>query len=136
MADTPRTGTGWTVDDSTFGARLALIRQHEKWNIKEAAMICGLPPASWANWERGDMFPRRMVETCKLIATRSGCDFYWLLTGDASPARVTEGYAVVPAQRQAKTRRIPKRSPVAPTHRPPSRGDTRRPRLARFAESV
>jgi transcriptional regulator with XRE-family HTH domain len=73
-------GQGWTVDDGTFGARLALIRQRMQWNIKEAARECGIPAASWGTWENGAM-PRRYTEMCRLIAERTGCDYGWLLAG-------------------------------------------------------
>lgn len=72
--------SGWTVDDSEFGARLALVRQQMKWNIKEAARECGIPAASWGTWENGAM-PRRYTEMCRLIARRTGCDYAWLLDG-------------------------------------------------------
>lgn len=73
-------GRGWTVDDSTFGARLALVRQRMQWNIKEAARECGIPAASWGTWENGAM-PRRYTEMCRLISQRTGCDHAWLLDG-------------------------------------------------------
>lgn len=73
-------GQGWTVDDSTFGARLALVRQRMQWNIKQAATECGVPPASWASWEAGSL-PRRYREICGLIADRTGADYLWILDG-------------------------------------------------------
>jgi hypothetical protein len=74
--------TGWTADDSTFGARLALIRQRMAWgNVKEAAVACGLPPESWRTWERDNVAPRRVVEVAAIIAERTGCDYGWLLAG-------------------------------------------------------
>jgi hypothetical protein len=74
--------TGWTADDSTFGARLALIRQRMAWgNVKEAAVACGLPTESWRTWERDNVAPRRVVEVAAIIAEKTGCDFGWLLAG-------------------------------------------------------
>ena len=74
--------TGWTADDSTFGARLALIRQRMAWgNVKEAAVACGLPPESWRTWERDNVAPRRVVEVAAIIAEKTGCDYGWLLAG-------------------------------------------------------
>lgn len=71
---------GWIADDSTFGARLALVRQRMQWgNVKEAALACGLPPESWRTWERDGVTPRRVVEIAAKIADRTGCDFGWLL---------------------------------------------------------
>jgi len=44
----------WIPSDATFGARLALVRQHRGWtNVKEAALSCGLPVESWRGWEQG-----------------------------------------------------------------------------------
>jgi hypothetical protein len=71
---------GWTVDDGTFGARLALVRQRMQWNIKEAARECGVPAASWGTWEAGSL-PRRYTEICAQIAERTGASYMWLLTG-------------------------------------------------------
>lgn len=76
------TARGWMPDDSTFGARLALVRQHMKWgNVREAAVECGLPPESWRTWERDGVEPRRIVEIASLISNRTGCDYGWLLAG-------------------------------------------------------
>lgn len=73
---------GWTADDSTFGARLALIRQRMAWgNVREAATECGLPPESWRTWERDGVVPRRLVEIASTISERTGCDYGWLLAG-------------------------------------------------------
>ncbi len=41
----------WVPDTSTFGARLALVRQRMGWNLKEAALACQLPQGSWREWE-------------------------------------------------------------------------------------
>lgn len=73
--------TGWTVDDSTFGARLALVRQRMDWNVKEAARECGVPGASWRTWERDGVQPRDKDEIAWRIAERTGCDYGWLLAG-------------------------------------------------------
>lgn len=73
---------GWTADDSTFGARLALVRQRMGWgNVKEAAVACGVPAESWRRWERDGQSPRNVIEIAGLIADRVGCDFGWLLAG-------------------------------------------------------
>lgn len=72
----------WIPTDETFAARLALIRQRMGWgNVAEAAMACGVPVASWRNWERDGREPRRVVEVAQLIANRTGCDFMWLVAG-------------------------------------------------------
>ena len=72
---------GWTVNDSTFGARLALIRQHMDWNLKEAALACNVPAQTWTNWERKGQDPQRLHAVVRQIADRSGCDYLWLLAG-------------------------------------------------------
>ncbi|MDG4792192.1 hypothetical protein O7626_41045 [Micromonospora sp. WMMD1102] len=73
--------TGWTVDTSTFAARLALVRLRMGWNVKEAARECGLPAATWRLWEMEGTLPRRHIEVAKQIANRTGCDYLWLLVG-------------------------------------------------------
>lgn len=82
------------------------------WNLKEAAIECGVPAASWKNWERGTSEPRRLVETCALISTRTGCDLLWLITGSTTgrqiPIRlgggaVTEEYQGRTVKRQVET---------------------------------
>lgn len=71
----------WIPDASTFGARLALIRQHMKWtNVAQAARECGVPADSWRNWEEG-MEPRRLITIAMTIATRTGVDLDWLVYG-------------------------------------------------------
>lgn len=80
--DGPSDARGWTADDSTFGARLALIRQHKKWgNVKEAATACGIPPETWRTWERDNVPPRNYTDVCQRIAEATGADYYWLLGG-------------------------------------------------------
>ena len=85
MTHTPLSDTeadAWVADDSTFGARLALIRQRMQWgNVAEAARECGLPVDSWRHWERDNMEPRRLVTIAMAIATRTRCDLNWLLYG-------------------------------------------------------
>jgi len=76
----------WTPDDSTFGARLALIRQRMKWgNIARAAKECGVPTDSWRNWEVDGREPHRLVTIAVTIATRTGCDLDWLVYGPNKP---------------------------------------------------
>jgi hypothetical protein len=72
--------TGWIADDSSFGARLALVRQRMQWgNVKEAADACGIPVESWRRWERDGRAPRDVVDQARKIADRTGADFGWLL---------------------------------------------------------
>lgn len=71
----------WIPDDSTFGARLALVRWKLQWNVKEAADACGLNDQSWRNWESGKL-PRDIVTTARTIADITGCSEKWLVVGD------------------------------------------------------
>lgn len=71
---------GWVPDD-TFGARLALVRQRFGWNVKEAALACGVPVQSWRGWERDNMRPRDLVSVCRQIADATGASYDWLLDG-------------------------------------------------------
>lgn len=77
-------GEAWVPDDSTFGARLALIRQRFGWNITEAARECGMHAESWRLWEQAGREPRRLVTICMAIASRTSVDFDWLLRGPSS----------------------------------------------------
>ena len=73
--------TGWTVNDATFAARLALVRMRMGWNMKEAARECGLNAQTWRLWEIDGITPRDQVKVAKQISTRTGCDYLWLLLG-------------------------------------------------------
>ena len=73
---------GWIAADATFGARLALVRQKMGWgNIAKAAKECGVPTDSWRNWEVDGVEPRRLVTIAMTIASRTGCDYLWLVHG-------------------------------------------------------
>lgn len=69
------------VPELTFGARLALVRHRMGWNIKEAAAACGLPAQSWRGWEVQGREPHRLTTIAMTIATRTGCDYLWLVHG-------------------------------------------------------
>ena len=74
--------TAWIPDDSTFGARLALIRQRLGWgNVKEAAEACGIPVQSWRTWERDGVEPRGLTRIARQISDRTGCHYGWLVGG-------------------------------------------------------
>ena len=60
----------------TFGARLALIRWHRGLNMKEAATICRVAPATWREWELHGKHPRDYMETCRLISDRLSVDLH------------------------------------------------------------
>lgn len=80
MSTQPTTGSAWIPDDSSFAARLALIRWQKRWNQKEAALACGYPYSTWRKWEDGAR-PHDIVAAAAQIADRTGADEYWLLTG-------------------------------------------------------
>lgn len=61
---------------------MALVRQHEGWNIREAARECSLDPASWGAWEQGRR-PRDFAAVCQKISERAGCSVIWLMTGQS-----------------------------------------------------
>lgn len=69
----------WTPE-GTFPERLALIRVHHGWNVKEAALACGIARATWASWEAGKS-PHNYVEVCRKIADAAGVDPLWLISG-------------------------------------------------------
>lgn len=75
----PLSSDPWVPED-TFGARLALVRQHKGWNVLEAAEACGITDQTWRNWEAGGS-PRRFEEVARKIADASGCSYRWLLVG-------------------------------------------------------
>lgn len=68
------------VPPSTFGSRLAQIRQAKGWNVKQAADACGVPDQSWHNWEDGKS-PRDLQAVAEKIAAAVPCHFVWLMTG-------------------------------------------------------
>jgi hypothetical protein len=73
----------WVPSDETFGARLALVRQHMGWgNTREAAVACGLPVESWRGWERDNRLPRDYATVCRKIADRTGVNLVWLMGAD------------------------------------------------------
>jgi transcriptional regulator with XRE-family HTH domain len=72
---------GWVPDLSTLGARLALVRQAMGWNIAEAATACGVPVASWRNWENRGKEPRGLINVAMKIAGVTGIDYRWLALG-------------------------------------------------------
>lgn len=128
-------GQPWIPAADTFGARLALVRQHMAWgNIVEAATACTLPVASWRNWERDGRSPRNIVEISRKIAARTGCDFLWLLTGSASVVKLgtTSQYPQVSDVHPALPANIRPPTRADAVTRPPTRVPTpRRPALLR-----
>lgn len=101
----------WIPSDETFGARLALIRQKMGWgNVKKAAEECGLPVQSWRTWERDGVVPHRQVTIAMTIATRTGCDYLWLVHGPERGALRRNYYG------SARVLLAADRSPMTPEH--------------------
>lgn len=98
-------------DLSTFGARLALVRQKMGWgNVAEAARECGLDRESWRLWEQQGREPRRFITVAMAIAARTGVDLDWLVYGpDRARSRVTAGY---PSRDPLATRVVRPTGPV------------------------
>lgn len=76
----------WIPSVEDFSARLVLIRHEMGWNLKEAALACGIRAQSWREWELEHRKPRDYESVCRQIADRSGCNFVWLMTGYKPPA--------------------------------------------------
>lgn len=76
----------WIPSTDTLGTRLAMVRQRMGWNVKEAALACALAAQSWRNWEAGKN-PQDTVTVCRSIASRTGVDLHWLLTGEIQPTQ-------------------------------------------------
>ena len=70
----------WIPSVDNFGSRLALIRHRMGWNVKEAARECGVAAATWRLWEEGGS-PRNIITIAMGIASRTGCDYLWLVHG-------------------------------------------------------
>lgn len=83
----------WVPGTATFGSRLAMLRQIMGWNMKEAALACGIPPASWRQWEIMGSLPRNVVTVSQQIADYTAVDGLWLLTGTPAQSSVeVEGF--------------------------------------------
>src|SRR5262245_26016695 len=85
---------GWVPDLSTFGARLALVRQRMGWgNVKQAAQLCGIAVETWRAWERDNIEPKALVSACMKIAGVTGVDYRWLALGPLEQPEGSEGQA-------------------------------------------
>lgn len=132
-----RETTGWIPTPDTFGARLALVRQHMGWgNVKEAADECLVPTQSWRRWERDNRLPRDAADIAGKIAQRTGCDPVWLVFGEVkawrtrelvtqTPHRVTENQFSRPIKRERKAHSRPS------DNRPSNAKTPRRPAVLR-----
>lgn len=79
------TAHNWVPSTHSFATRLVLIRHQMGWNLKEAALACGVPAGSWREWELSGRRPRDFEGVCKQIAARTQCDLIWLMVGDPNP---------------------------------------------------
>jgi DNA-binding XRE family transcriptional regulator len=84
---TTATEPPYWVPEMTFPARLVLVRNRMGWNVKEAALACGLPPQNWRNWEEGKR-PHDFLKVCQQISAHTNADLDWLVWGD-EPRGVT-----------------------------------------------
>jgi hypothetical protein len=127
----------WTADASTFGARLALIRQRMGWgNVKTAADQCGLPVESWRNWERDGIEPRRLNTIAMTIATVTGCDYLWLVHGPERGATVPRRHYVTAGQRVIVQVQVPPENGTRPADASPGSGQAHHARPVRQTRPV
>ncbi len=78
------TARDWIPDTNDFASRLVLVRHKMGWNLKEAALACGVKAQSWREWELESRKPRDYEGVCRQVADRSGCNLIWLMTGYGS----------------------------------------------------
>ncbi|ACI06248.1 immunity repressor [Mycobacterium phage BIB8] len=71
----------WVPTADDFATRLVLVRHQMGWNLKEAAMACGIKAQSWREWELENRKPRDYEGVCRQVSARSGCNLVWLMTG-------------------------------------------------------
>lgn len=74
----------WIPDTDAFAARLALVRWHMGWNLKEASLACGLSVNAWSGWENGHQ-PRNFLAAIDAVVKRTGVDRMWLMFGNDRP---------------------------------------------------
>lgn len=74
----------WVPDTEQLSNRLAMVRHAMGWNMREAALACGIKAQNWREWEDGRQ-PRDEGKVCAQISDRTGCDFVWLMTGYIKP---------------------------------------------------
>jgi len=101
------------VPTLTFAAKLALVRHQMQWNMKEAALACGLPPQSWRGWELQRRLPHDIRTVARRIHERTGVSREWLLE---DPSEI-DG---VPMVRYAEVNRPASRSASRPPDNRPS----------------
>lgn len=74
------TQVNWRPRD-TFGARLRLIRGELGIDIGQAAERCGVPVATWSNWERKGASPRDLLDVVLRIEHAFHVERDWLMWG-------------------------------------------------------
>ena len=74
------------------GERIKKVRERDGLNQKEFAEKLGIRNATVSNWETGKVFPHyeQLIE----ISIKMGCAFYYLVSGQGSPARVKTPFEV------------------------------------------
>lgn len=87
----------WIPSTDDFAARLVLIRHEMGWNLKEAALACGIRAQSWREWELEHRKPRDYEGVCQQISERSGCNKVWLMSGYRPPPGGGAPRAPIPA---------------------------------------
>lgn len=92
------TQVDWIPAADDFATRLVLIRHEMGWNLKEAALACGIRAQSWREWELEHRKPRDYEAVCQQISKRSGCNLVWLMTGYTPPNGGGAPAAPIPAE--------------------------------------
>lgn len=64
----------------TFGDRIKAIRHDNDWSREHMAKLTGIPASSLRYWERGGS-PQGFEAVCRQIATGTGYDLQWIMTG-------------------------------------------------------
>jgi hypothetical protein len=75
------------------------------WNMKEAALACGLPAATWRLWETGGARPRDISDAAQRIAEETGADYWWIIAGPRAMLPVPDGGARKSGRRRWGPRR-------------------------------
>jgi hypothetical protein len=105
------------VPTLTFAAKLALIRHKMGWNIKQAAIACGLPPQSWRGWELQGRLPHDIRATARRISMRTQCDYDWLLDEPTESDGLPRQQTIVGLLQSAERMNAKRRGPA--DNRPP-----------------
>jgi transcriptional regulator with XRE-family HTH domain len=106
------------VPELTFAARLALVRNRMGWNIKQAALACGIRPQSWRGWELENRLPHDQLKIGRQIAAVTGVDLSWLLDLDQKIERRAPAVSAEPRVVTRGRRRADSTGSAAPTVQP------------------